>query len=276
MHSPQIPRLPRSAKRALILLLVLGAWFVIAPFTSRFDAKSPDWNLPSAPPSIATGHYFGTDAIGRDLYVRTAAGGQLSLLVGFAAAICALLIGTLYGATAGFVGGSIGELMMRVVDLLATLPFLLFVIFLLTLFTPSIKLLVILLASYGWLDVARVVRLEAQAISERTFMRAGLVLGLSAPRRLFVHLLPNLVPFALLSLTLAVPSAILMESFLSFLGVSPADTQGSLGSLLSEGMADREYAPWTLLIPATVLTLLLYGLQELTDGIRESLSGAAT
>jgi oligopeptide transport system permease protein len=134
---------------------------------------------------------------------------------------------------------------------------------------------VLLLASYGWLDVARVVRLEASAMSDRTFMRAGLVMGFSAPRRLFLHLLPNLLPFALLALTLALPSAILMESFLSFLGVSPAEAQGSLGSLLSEGMADRDYAPWTLMIPAMVLTLLLYALQEITDGLREKLLGSA-
>ena len=109
------------------------AWFFIAPWTSKFDARSPDWELPSAPPSIATGHYFGTDAIGRDLYVRTAAGGRLSLAVGVSAALIALILGTLYGALAGFVGGTVSEAMMRVVDLCATLPFLLVVIFVLTL-----------------------------------------------------------------------------------------------------------------------------------------------
>ena len=203
--------------------------------------------------------------------MRTAAGGRLSLAVGVSAALIALIFGTLYGALAGFIGGWLSEAMMRAVDLCATLPFLLVVIFVLTLFTPSLSLLVLLLASYGWLDVARVVKLEASALSERPYMRAAEVLGLSASRRLFVHLLPNLLPFALLALTLALPSAVLMESFLGFLGVSPAQAQGSLGSLLSEGMQDREYAPWTLLVPALVLTALLYGLQELTDGLRSAL-----
>ena len=252
-------------------MLILCAWFFIAPWTSKFDTKNPDWDLPSAAPSVATGHYFGTDAIGRDLYVRTAAGGRLSLAVGVSAALIALIFGTLYGALAGFLGGAMSEIMMRIVDLCATLPFLLVVIFVLTLFTPSLALLVLLLASYGWLDVARVVKLEASALSERTYMRAAEVLGLSAFRRLFVHLMPNLLPFALLALSLALPSAILMESFLSFLGVSPAQAQGSLGSLLSEGMQDREYAPWTLIVPAFVLTTLLYALQELTDGVRSVL-----
>jgi oligopeptide transport system permease protein len=260
--------LPNSAKRAGILLLLLCAWFFVAPLSSRFDANNPDWERPSTPPSLSNGHFLGTDAIGRDLYVRTAAGGRLSLTVGVAAALIALMLGTLYGAFAGFVGGTLGELMMRLVDLCATLPFLLVVIFVLTLFTPSLALLVILLASYGWLDVARVVKLEASALSDRTYMRAAQVIGLSATRRLFVHLLPNLLPFALLALTLALPSAVLMESFLSFLGVSPAQASGSLGSLLSEGMQDREYAPWTLIVPAVVLTLMLYALQELTDGVR--------
>ena len=263
--------IPNSTKRAALLLFILCAWFFIAPWTSKFDVKSPDWELPSAPPSVATGHYFGTDAIGRDLYVRTAAGGRLSLAVGVSAALIALILGTLYGALAGFVGGTLSEAMMRLVDLCATLPFLLVVIFVLTLFTPSLSLLVLLLASYGWLDVARVVKLEASALSERGYMRAAEVLGLSASRRLFLHLLPNLLPFALLALTLALPSAVLMESFLSFLGVSPAQAQGSLGSLLSEGMQDREYAPWTLIVPAFVLTALLYALQELTDGVRSAL-----
>jgi oligopeptide transport system permease protein len=263
--------LPKSARRAAVLLALLCAWFLLAPITSRYDAKNPDWDQPSAAPSLRSGHYFGTDAIGRDLYVRTAAGGRLSLTVGVAAALIALVWGTLYGAIAGFVGGALGEAMMRLVDLCATLPFLLVVIFVLTLFTPSLALLVVLLASYGWLDVARVVKLEASALSERTYMRAAQVIGLSAPRRLFVHLLPNLLPFALLALTLALPSAVLMESFLSFLGVSPAQASGSLGSLLSEGMQDREYAPWTLIVPALVLTLMLYALQELTDGVRSAL-----
>jgi oligopeptide transport system permease protein len=267
--------LPTSAKAAALLLMCLFAWFVAAPFTSRFDVKNPDWDQPSAAPSFASGHYFGTDAIGRDLYVRTAAGGRLSLAVGLSAALIALVVGTLYGALAGFVGGSTGEAMMRFVDLCATLPFLLVVIFVLTLFTPSLGLLVLLLASYGWLDVARVVRLEAAALSERTYMRAAQVLGLSAPRRLFAHLLPNLLPFALLALTLALPSAVLMESFLSFLGVSPAQAAGSLGSLLSEGMQDRDYAPWTLIVPAVVLTSLLYALQELTDGVRVTLKSTS-
>jgi oligopeptide transport system permease protein len=263
--------LPGSARLAAVLLLLLSLWFLIAPWTSRYDARNPDWDRPNAPPSISSGHYFGTDAIGRDLYQRTAAGGRLSLLVGVFAAICALVFGTLYGALAGFVGGAVGDAMMRVVDLLATLPFLLIVIFVLTVFVPSLSLLIILLASYGWLDVARVVRLEAQGLMSKTFMLAGDVLGLSKLRQLRVHLLPNLLPFALLALAIALPNAVLMESFLSFLGVSPAEAQGSLGALLAEGMQDREYAPWTLIIPASVLTLMLYALQELTDGYREAL-----
>ena len=264
-------RLSRSARVATWLLLLLCSWFVVAPWTSRFDARNPDWEQASVAPSLSSGHYFGTDAIGRDLYVRTAAGGRLSLLVGFTAALIALGFGTLYGALAGFVGGTLDEAMMRLVDLCATLPFLLVVIFVLTLLTPSLTLLVLLLASYGWLDVARVVRLEAAALSQRGYMRAAQVLGISAPRRLLVHLLPNLLPFALLALTLALPSAVLMESFLSFLGVSPVQAAGSLGSLLSEGMQDREFAPWTLIFPAVVLSVMLYALQELTDGVRLAL-----
>ncbi len=262
---------PNSAKFAFWILLLLSAWFVIAPWTNGFDARMPDWDFPSAAPSLASGHYFGTDAIGRDLYQRTAAGGRISLVVGLAAAVLALGMGTLYGAIAGFLGGAIGDWMMRFVDLCSTLPFLLVVVFVLTLFTPSLSLLVVLLASYGWLDVARVVRLEASAISARTFMQAATVIGVPAPQRLYRHLLPNLLPFALLSLSLALPNAVLMESFLSFLGVSPASLQGSLGSLLAEGMQDREYAPWTLVIPALVLTGLLYAMQELTEGLRSVL-----
>lgn len=266
---------PLSAGIACWILLGLSVWFLLAPYTNAFDARMPDWDHPNLAPNFGTGHYFGTDTIGRDLYQRVAAGGRISLLVGLGAAILALGIGTLYGAIAGFVGGSVGEWMMRWVDLCASLPFLLIVIFVLTLFTPSLFLLILLLASYGCLDVARVVRLEASAISERTYMRAALVLGVGPWRRLFQHLLPNLLPFALLALTLALPNAVLMESFLSFLGVSPASLQGSLGSLLSEGMQDRDYAPWTLVIPAVVLTLLLYALQELTEGLRQMLNRSA-
>jgi oligopeptide transport system permease protein len=263
--------LSKTARFALFILLLLCSWFVIAPFSSKFDARSPDWDLANSPPSLQTGHYFGTDAIGRDLYVRTAQGGRLSLIVGVAAAGIALVIGTLYGAIAGFAGGAWGDWMMRGVDLCATLPFLLIVVFVMTIVEPSLALLIILLASYGCLDVARVVRLEAASLREKGYMQAVQTMGFSPPRQLFVHLLPNLLPFALLALTLAIPSAVLMESFLSFLGVSPVEASGSLGSLLSEGMQDRDYAPWTLIIPAVVLTLLLYALQELTDGLKSAL-----
>jgi oligopeptide transport system permease protein len=263
--------LSAQARVALCLLLLLCGWFVLAPHTTRFDARNPDWDQASTAPSLQTGHYFGTDAIGRDLYARVAAGGRLSLTVGLAAAVLALLLGTLYGAIAGFLGGAKGEVMMRLVDLCATLPFLLVVVFVLTILTPSLTLLIVLLASYGCLDVARVVRLEAVSLTQKGYMQSVQTMGFHPARQLIVHLLPNLLPFALLALTLAIPSAVLMESFLSFLGVSPVEASGSLGSLLAEGMQDRDYAPWTLVIPAVVLTLLLYSLQELTDGIKAAL-----
>jgi len=256
-----------TLKLCLGLLLGLAMACLLGPLLSPHDPQTPDWNALSQPPSAS--HWLGTDAIGRDVLTRTLVGGRLSLGIGFGAAFIALLLGLVYGAVAGYRGGFTERAMMRVLDVLSALPFLLLVILLLTLFERSLILLLAAIGGYVWIDLARIVRAEAARLRSAPFIDAARVAGASGVQILRWHLLPNLLPLALVYLGLLLPQAILVESFLGFLGLSVDEPALSWGGLLAEGVQELDEAPWVLIVPALGLCATLAAFQFLGDALRE-------
>ena len=260
--------LPPLARTCLTVLGVLAAVCWLAPLLSRYGPVLPDWEALSAAPGTA-GHWFGTDAIGRDVFARTLAGGRLSLGIGLLASVVALVIGLGYGAIAGLACGRVERAMLRVLDVFSALPFLLVVILLLTLFERSLLLLLAAIGGYVWIDLARVMRAEAARLREAPFVLAAQATGASFGQRLRWHVLPNLLPLAFVYLGLILPQAILVESFLGFLGLSIDEPSSSWGGLLAEGVQELDSAPWTLLFPAGFLVATLAAFQFLGDGLRD-------
>ena len=220
-------------------------------------------------PPGTDGHWFGTDAIGRDVFARTLAGGRLSLTIGLLASLVALGIGLTLGTGAGLAGGWAERAVLRVLDMASALPFLLVVILLLTLFERSLGLLLAAIGGYVWIDLARVMRAEAARLRETPFVLAATAMGASFGQRLRWHALPNLLPLAFVYLGLILPQAILVESFLGFLGLSVDEPSASWGTLLAEGVQELDTAPWTLLFPAGFLVATLAAFQFLGDALRD-------
>lgn len=216
-------------------------------------------------------HPCGTDLHGRDLLLRILCGGQVSLAVGLLAAGVAAGIGTLYGAISGYAGGRVDGLMMRIVDVIYALPYMFLVILMATLFGKSLVLLFAALGLVGWLTTARLVRGQVLSLREREFVQAARSLGSSHLTILGRHLIPNTLGPLLVYFTLSVPSMILQEAFLSFLGLGVQAPRPSLGSLISDGAADMTLFWWLLLFPASSMALLLFALHFLGDGLRDAL-----
>ena len=271
-YNPPMPRLrrplPPLARACLLFLagLTLLCWG--GPWLSAYDPHAPDWEALSVAPGVA-GHWFGTDAIGREVFARTLAGGRLSLPIGFLASLVALGIGLSLGAGAGLAGGRAERVLLRVFDLFSALPFLLVVILLLTLFERSLALLLCAIGGYVWIDLARVMRAEAARLREMPFMLAAVAAGARFGQRLRWHALPNLLPLAMVYLGLILPQAILVESFLGFLGLSVDEPSASWGTLLAEGVQELDSAPWVLLFPAAFLVATLAAFQFLGDALRD-------
>ena len=268
---PALPSLPRSARWCLgaLLALALVCWGL--PLLGLPDPQRPDWDWLARAPSWTNGHWFGTDAIGRDVLARTLAGGRLSLAIGGLASIIALVVGLGYGATAGLAGGAVERAMLRALDVFSALPFLLLVILLLSLFGRSLGLMLAAIGGYVWIDLARVMRAEAARLREQPFMLAATAMGASFPQRLRWHAIPNLLPLAFVYLGLILPQAILVESFLGFLGLSVDEPSASWGTLLYEGSQELDTSPWTLLFPAGFLVATLASFQFLGDALRDRL-----
>jgi oligopeptide transport system permease protein len=259
------------AAAAFIGLLVLAA--LLGPLVSPYALDQVDWTLSplASPPSLANGHWFGTDSNGRDLFVRVWAGTQISLLVALLATAVSVVIGVAWGATAGYLGGRVDGWMMRVVDVLYALPYMFFVIILTVVFGRSLWLIFLAIGAVGWLTMARVVRGQALALRQREFVLAAVALGLPARRIIARHIVPNVLGTVIVYATLTVPQVILFESFLSFLGLGVQEPLTSLGRLVAEGALEMETAPWQLMVPAGVLALLLLALNFLGDGLRDAL-----
>jgi oligopeptide transport system permease protein len=261
----------RAAMFALFTLVAMGALVVVGPWLSPFSFDYTDWEAVSAAPSLADGHIFGTDGLGRDLFVRTLHGGRISLLVGIVATSVSLLIGISYGAVAGYVGGRVDQAMMRIVDILYALPFMFLVILLMVFFGRSIVLIFIAIGAINWLDMARIVRGQTLSLKNREFIEAARAGGVSTSRIIRRHIVPNLLGVVVVYITLTIPQVILVESFLSFLGLGVQEPMTSWGALVNEGASEMEVAPWMLIFPALFLTVTLFCFNFLGDGLRDAL-----
>jgi peptide/nickel transport system permease protein len=255
------------------LLWLLGALALLAfvgpVITGSEAAWKPDWEALSEPPSWQ--HWLGTDAIGRDVLARSLMGLRMSLLIGVSATVVALMIGVTYGAWAGLVGGRGERLMMRALDVLSALPFLLLVILLLALFERSLWLLLAAIAGQAWIDLARVLRAEASRLRESGFVLAARAAGAGRIDLLRRHVIPNLLPLALVYAGLIAANVVLVESFLGFLGLGLVEPWAGLGALLGEGAQELDTAPWVLIGPAVLLCALLLTFQRLGEALRDAL-----
>ena len=257
---------------ALAILAAVTLLAVVAPLLTPWSYDSLDWQHLAQPPALTAGHWFGTDRLGRDLFVRTLAGVRLSLLISMLASVVSLMIGVLWGAVAAFAGGRTDGWMMRFVDVLYSLPYL-FVVIILTSLFPRANIVVLLLAlgAVGWLTTARIVRAQTLALKRREFIEAARAGGVAPRDILLRHVVPNVLGPVAVYATLIIPQMILSESFLSFLGVGVQEPRASLGNLIYVGAQEMESAPWMLLLPAAFLVALLLALNLLGDGLRDAL-----
>lgn len=260
----------RAAMIALVLLGLILVLAIFGPIISPFKYDEMDWSAFSAPPALQSGHIFGTDTSGRDLFVRTMIGARVSLSLGLLATAVALLIGVTYGAISGYKGGRIDMVMMRLVDVLYALPFMFFVILLMVLFGRHIWLVFIGVGAVEWLTMARIVRGQTLSLKQREFVEAARAIGASSQRIIARHIVPNLLGVVLVYATLTVPQVILIESFLSFLGLGVQEPLTSWGVLIKEGAAELENAPWLLIFPGLFLAATLMCLNFIGDGLRDA------
>jgi oligopeptide transport system permease protein len=261
----------RMAAGAAVIIGLLVLLAVLGGLLNPNDAERLDWSHIATAPTLAQAHWFGTDRLGRDLFVRTLAGARLSLGIGLIATAVSVGIGVTYGAICGYLGGRVDQAMMRIVEILSGLPLIFFVIFLTVILGRSLFLLFAAIGAVGWLTMARIVRGQALSIRQKEYIEAARAGGAGVPRILLRHVLPNLIGPVIVYATLTVPQVVLFESFLSFLGLGVQEPRASLGTLIAEGAAEMESAAWMLLIPGAYLTLLLLCLNIVGDGLRDAL-----
>ena len=260
-----------AAMCALVVILSIVALTLIGPWFNPNGSETLDWSHVASQPAWASAHWFGTDRLGRDLFVRTLAGTRVSLAIGLAASAVSLLVGVTYGAIAGYIGGRTDHLMMRLIEILSGLPLIFFVIFLTVIFGRSEYLLFFAIGAVGWLTMARIVRGQTLSVRQMEFIEAAIASGASTGRIILRHVVPNVIGPVIVYATLTVPQIILLESFLSFLGLGIQEPGASLGTLIAEGAAEMEAAPWILLVPGSFLALLLLSLNIFGDGLRDAL-----
>jgi oligopeptide transport system permease protein len=254
---------------AVLVLLVFAA--IAGPSLFDWREDEIDWAHMAARPFEAPGHWLGTDRLGRDLLVRTLHGLRVSLAIALSATIVSLVIGVAWGAFAGFRRGRTDAVMMRFVDVLYALPQVFFVIILTVVFGRGPLTILVAIGAFGWLTMARIVRGQALALREREFVDAAIVGGAGTARIVARHIVPNLMGPVIVYATLTLPQVILVESFLSFLGIGIQEPLASLGNLIADGAAEMETAPWILAVPAACLMLLVFCFNFLGDGLRDAL-----
>jgi len=261
----------RAAMVSLVIVLLVTVACILAPWISPHPYDAVDWDRMLAPPDWQAGYYFGTDANGRDLFVRTLYGGRVSLSIAAVATLVSLVIGVVWGAVAGFVGGRVDAAMMRIVDILYALPFVFFVILLTVIFTRNFLLMYVAIGAVSWLDMARIVRGQTLSLKRKEFVEAAEAGGVSRVNILGRHIIPNTLGPVVIYMTLTIPQVILIESFVSFLGLGVQEPSASWGTMINEGANVMEIAPWALLYPATVLVVTLIALNFVGDGLRDAL-----
>lgn len=252
---------------AIVILMLLLAIF--GPVLTHISYSDQNLSQTYQPPSRA--HIMGTDNLGRDIFVRLLYGARISLSVGFVATLISLSIGVVYGTISGYYGGRTDDIMMRLVEVLMSVPDLLYVILLTTVIKPGLIPIYIVLGAVGWLSMARLVRGEVLSLKEREYVLAARVTGAKASRILFRHLIPNAMGPIIVAVTIGIPSAIFLESFLSFIGLGVSAPMASWGSMASEGITALQSHPHLLFFPAAAISLTMLGFNFLGDGLRDAL-----
>ena len=260
-------------RMALISTIIFGLIIVICLFGPMLFGQhdGAETNLANNFQKPSSEHWFGTDDLGRDLFVRTLEGGRISLAVGFLATAVSLMIGVVYGSIAGYVGGRTDALLMRIVDILYSLPFVIFVILLMVMFGRNFILLFIAIGAVEWLTMARIVRAQLLALKDTAFVEAARALGYSNARIIFGHLLPNVLGPVIIYSSLTVPAVMLLEAVLSFLGLGVQPPMSSWGLLIKDGAEKIDVYPWLLIFPAIFFSATLFSLNFIGDGLRDAL-----
>jgi len=248
---------------AVIALFCFGSWVI------GLDTTTQNLDMGAQPPSLK--HWMGTDVLGRDVFARVLFGGRISLMVGLLATAVAMCIGVVYGTVSGYFGGKIDAVMMRFVDILYTIPFIIFVILLMVFFGRNIWLIFIAIGAVEWLTMARIVRGQVLSIKKEEFVEAARALGLPQTRIIFRHMIPNVIGPVIVYATLTVPAVMIFEAVLSFLGLGVQAPDTSWGVLINEGASAIEEYPWLLIFPGIAMSLTLFCLNFLGDGLRDAL-----
>lgn len=264
----------KMAVAGALFIVVLALASFLSPFIAPHSYATQDLALGATPPSAA--HWLGTDDLGRDLLSRLLYGGRISLSVGLAATVVAVLIGVLYGTISGYIGGRVDVLMMRIVDILFSLPFVIFVILLMVIYGRNILLLFMAIGAVEWLDMSRIVRGQVMSLKKQEFIEAAHALGLRKRRIILRHMIPNVLSIVIIYSTLIVPRVMLTEAFLSFLGFGVQPPMSSWGTLINEGARSMEEYPWLLVFPGLFFSMTLFSLNFLGDGLRDALDVRAS
>ncbi|GAB2190138.1 ABC transporter permease [Sessilibacter sp. MAH2] len=258
----------------LSLLIFIGLVCILTPWIAPYSYEHQNLALGATPPSAQ--HWFGTDNLGRDLMTRVMYGGRVSLAVGLIATAVALTIGVTWGAIAGYTGGKVDTIMMRLVDIIYALPFMIFIVLLMVVFGRSLLLLFLAIGAVEWLTMARIVRGQVQTLRQLEFVEAAISIGLSKATIIRRHIIPNALGPVIVYTTLTIPNVMLLEAFLSFLGLGIQPPQSSWGVLISNGVEGMEEYPWLLIFPGLALSIVLFSLNFLGDGLRDALDVRAS
>lgn len=258
----------RLAITGCVFMSVLVLLSVFAPLIAPYSYETTDLAIEASPPCRE--HWLGTDILGRDLLTRILYGGRVSLMVGVLATAVAMIIGVAFGAVSGYAGGKTDIFMMRLVDIMYAFPFTIFVIILMVFFGKSILLLFIAIGAVEWLTMARIVRGQVLSIRRQEFVEAAIIMGLPRRRIIMRHIIPNVLGPVIVYTTLTIPNVMLLEAFLSFLGLGVQPPASSWGLLIKEGAQYMEEYPWQLIFPGIVLSLTLFSLNFIGDGLRDA------
>ncbi|WP_411836659.1 ABC transporter permease subunit [Paracoccus sp. ME4] len=267
----------KAAMLGLTILVLVSLFAIFGGYLAQWSNEELDFSVMGqvaqmGQPSLANGHFFGTDDLGRDLYARVVQGTRISLMVGVVGAAIAVIVGTLYGATAGYVGGRTDQIMMRAVDILMSIPYMFVLILLLVMFGRSMSMLFLGIGLISWLDMSRIVRGQTLSLKNREFIEAARATGVSSFRIIIRHIVPNLLGVVAVYATLLVPLMILTESFISFLGLGVQEPLTSWGALISEGAGTMNYGTlWQLAFPLFFFVITLFGFFFVGDGLRDAL-----
>ena len=267
----------KAAVAALVILILVGAFALFGQRLAAWSNEEIDWGMlgnvaEMGQPNWANGHYFGVDELGRDLFARTVQGTQVSLMVGIVGAFVAVVVGTLYGATAGYIGGRVDGIMMRLVDILMSIPYMFVLILLLVVFGRSLFMLFLGIGLISWLDMARIARGQTLSIKNKEFVEAAVATGVSPLRIILRHIVPNLLGVVIVYSTLLVPSMIIYESFISFLGLGVQEPNTSWGALINDGASQMQYGTlWQIGFPLFFFVITLFAFFFVGDGLRDAL-----